>query len=122
MTLGTITLPEDNLKGAQPSAPLFAINVSFPGDDSYTTNGTVDFQVSVREAIEAHMAALPDANVRGRSNVTILTVVSGDCGIWEVTYDKANDLLKAWVKATGVETANAVAMNGTVFNLTLICN
>ena len=122
MSLGTIEPVSNDLKGAQPSAPLFAIRVTFLGDDDYTTNGTVGFQETVRDDIETFMKALVDHNVRGRSNVEIIAVVSDDCGLWEVTYDKDNDLLKAWVKSTGVEAANALDMSGTTFNVTLLCN
>jgi hypothetical protein len=121
MTLGTITLPNAKLTGAMPQAPLFAINISFPGDDAYPAGGTPDFQELVRDAIETKMKAAADANIRGRQNVEIENVIAGLCGAYTPIYDKANDKLWVDVKATGVEVAPAVDLSTTTFNVTVVC-
>ena len=121
MTLGAIVVPEAKLVGAMPQAPLYAINVSFLGDDDYTTGGTVDFAVAFRAAIEAKMKAATDANVRGRQNVEIVALIPGVCGAYDPIYDRENDTLIVFVKATGVEVANAFDLIGTTFNVTLLC-
>ena len=121
MTLGTITLPTAKLVGAMPKAPLFAINVSFLGDDDYPTGGTVDFEVAFRAAIATKMAAATDANIRGRQNVEIVALIPGVCGAYDPIYDRENDTLIVFVKATGVQVANAFDLVGTTFNVTLLC-
>jgi len=121
MSIGAITMGE--ITGEKPSAPLFAIDVSFAGDSSYPTGGTADFQESVRDAIETYMAAQSDANVRGRWNVEIQCVAGFNCGQYVPWYDAAND--KLYVRdgghATWDEVANTTNLSGTTFNLTLLC-
>lgn len=121
MTLGTIVVPEAKLVGAMPQAPLFAINVSFLGDNDYPTGGTLAFEATFRDAIEAKMKAATDSNVRGRQNVEIVALIPGVCGAYDPIYDRDNDTLIVYVKATGVQVADQFDLIGTTFNVTLLC-
>jgi len=121
MTLGAITL--GTLKGEKPSAPLFAIDVSFDGDDSYPTGGTAGIQELVRDAIEAANAAKSDSNVRGRQDVTIQCVAGYNAGQYKPVYDAANDKLLVYDggSATWAEVTAAEDLSTTTFNMTLLC-
>jgi hypothetical protein len=123
MTLGTITVPTDKLVGAMPQAPLFALRMSFPGDDSYPTGGTTGFQELVRAAIAAKMAAATDANVRGRQNVEIEAVLPQNCGQYIPSYDKTNDTLfvQDGGSATLAQVGNGTNLSGTTFNVLVVC-
>ena len=121
MTLGAITL--GTLEGDKPSAPLFAIDVSFEGDDAYPTGGTPNFQDAIRDAIEAANAAKSDHNVRGRMDISIQCVAGFESGQYVPYYDAANDKLKVLDggSATWAEVADTTDIHTTVFNLTLLC-
>ncbi len=119
MSLGAITF--SNITGEKPSAPLFAVDVAFAGDGAYPAGGTPDFQELVRDAIETAMAAKTDANVRGRTNVSIVCVAGYDAGQYVPYYDAANDKLfvrdggsATWAEASG-------NLSTTTFKLTLLC-
>jgi hypothetical protein len=86
MAIGAITVSEQ--AGQRVSAPgPRAIPLQFLGDSDYPAGGTPNFEDLVR-------AALP-----GNEFVTIVTVTQGDCGGYQVTYDRENDKLKLWVSA-----------------------
>lgn len=106
MALGTITVTHDERKPA--SAPFGALELSFPGDDSYPNpGGTTGLQALVRAAV-------------GR-DVTVLGVIEIDLnGGYEAIYNKATDALQMVVKATGVEVANGVSLAGTTFKLLVL--
>ncbi len=92
MALGAATITQQGQK--RPSAPLFADVLAFNGDGAYPSGGTAAFQAYVR-------AALGD-------NREVLAVV--DCApnaTYYPVYDKTNDKLKVYVRATGVENATA---------------
>ncbi len=119
MTLGAITY--GGMTGEKPSTPMFAVDVSFAGDDSYPAGGTPDLNEAVRDAIEAAVAALPDANIRGRTNVSIICVAGSDSGQYVPYYDADNDKLfvrdggsATWAEASG-------DLSTTTFKLTLLC-
>lgn len=121
MTLGAITL--GTLEGDKPSAPLFAIDVSFEGDDAYPTGGTPGFEELVRDAIEAANKAKSDKNVRGRQDITVQCVAGYQAGQYVPYYDAANDKLMVFDggSATWAQVAATTDLHTTVFNLTLLC-
>ncbi len=110
MTIGTITLGTDGKAGAKPSAPLYALRVSFAGDGNYPTGGTADFEGSMQ-------AALASVGLRG---LKVLGVISEICGDNKCEYDFANDKLLVRVISTGAEVANAANLSGTTFNLLVL--
>lgn len=119
MTIGTMTFSD--MTGDKPKAPMFAVDVSFPGDDNYPAGGTPDFNELVRDAIDTHMKALPDANVRGRMNVSVVSVAGSDSGQYVPSYDAVNDKLfvrdggsATWAEASG-------DLKAITFKLTLLC-
>jgi hypothetical protein len=122
MAIGAITYDGgDGMVGEKPSAPLFAVDVEFAGDAAYPAGGTPNFQGLVRDAIEAAVAALPDANVRGRTNIEIRAVAGYDAGQYVPWYDRAAD--KLFVRDGGSATWAEAAGNlsTTTFKLTLLC-
>lgn len=116
MAIGAITVV-DRVDNQIDNAAL----VSFAGDDSYPTGGTADFQEAIRDALEAYELAKSDANVRGRSNVTILRVSAHECGQYLPWYDATND--KLYVKdggsATLAEVGNGVSLAAVTFKMWL---
>ncbi len=121
MPIGAITL--GTAAGFKPSAPLFYINMEFDGDSAYPTGGSPDFVEDVKDKFQAEMASLPDANVRGRIDVTGLAIVGFECGQYVPWYDEAHD--KLFVRdgghATWQEVPNGTNLAGTKFKLTLAC-
>lgn len=110
MAIGTPALATGGKAGAKPSAPLYALRVSFAGDGSYPTGGTVDFEGTLQ-------AAFASAGLKG---LAVLGVISEICGDNKCEYDFANDKLFVRVISTGVEVANAVNLSGTTFNLLVL--
>lgn len=103
MALGTITLAD------KASRPIFYDHISVPGDGSYPTGGTVDFEGSFQAA----------TGVKGGREVDAVIDVGGDASTY-LLYNKATDKLMAFVRTTGVEVANAVNLSGTTFKLLVI--
>lgn len=113
MALGTPTL--DAQAGEKPGAPTFVFNLSFLGDDSYPTGGTAAFQQFVRDALNLSPA------------VEVMAIIPNDCDGFVPVYDKAADTLKVYYAdydagADGalIEVANATALNGSTFNVTVL--
>lgn len=98
----------DAQTGEAPGAPTFFIRLSFLGDDSYPTGGSINFQAFVRAAVS------------GRA-VEVIDVVPGDCGDNVPSYDKTNDKLFVRVMSTAAQVANAVDLSGVTFNLLAVC-
>ena len=110
MAIGTITVGSQGNKSA--STPLRAVSMSFPGDGTYATGGTADFEGSVQ------------AQLNGA--VTLITVISGDCGGYVPVYDRTNDKLKVYESDIDSdqplkEVDNAADLSGTTFNVVALC-
>lgn len=101
MSLGTLTVTQVK-KSAHTN--LFIDDVSVPGDGAYPTGGTAAFTTSLRAITKDQREVL--SIVDQGANATYYPV-----------YDKANDKLKIFVRATGVEVANAVDLSATTFKL-----
>lgn len=99
------------------------INIEFDGDTSYPTGGTLEFQKFVRDLVEATGEAAVDKNVRGAQNLEIVDIVAGNCGQYVPSYDKSVDSLVVLDggSATWAEVADTTPLNGTKFNLTVMC-
>ena len=121
MAIGTITV--GNRAGETVTDPTFHIAMSFAGDTSYPTGGTEDFTASVVAAVKTANAAKGDANVRGSENLTVLYVIDNGCGQYVPFFDAANDKLKVLDggSATRAEVANTTPLNGTTFNVIVVC-
>ena len=90
---------------------LFVDRVSFLGDDSYTTGGTVDFDAFIS-------TLMGDAR-------NIIAVIPGDCGddnlaLYIPDVGATPGKLMVRVLSTGAEVANAVDLSGDTFNVTVI--
>lgn len=108
MALGTGTLVGQPMKSH--SHALDVVDISFPGDDSYPTDGTPEFQAYVRDL-------LPE-----KREVTVLGVIpSGLNGGHTPIYDSVNDKLIMVVAATGVEVGNGVDLQTSTIQLKVIC-
>lgn len=94
--------------GEAPGAPTFVVSISFDGDDSYPTGGTLAFQQFVRNI------------VTGTPSLEIVDVISGDCGNHKAEYLKGTDALKVRLISTGAEVANSTDLSSTTFNLTVL--
>lgn len=107
MTLGTATR---NAPESMAGAKIFVDQISLPGDDSYVTGGTLDF--------DGYMQFL-----LGDSR-DVIGVISGDCGNNEAIYipnaGATPGKLQVRVRSTGLEVANAVDLSATTFNLTVL--
>ena len=105
MALGAITRDEDV---GQRGGPVIAELISFAGDSSYTTGGTVGFTALVRTAL-------------ARGDVTILGVVAQNLSDHVVRFDEPNDTLLVSLMSTGAEVGNGVNLSGITFKLLVIC-
>lgn len=105
MALGTGTVTGQYKKSA--SAPLDVIHISFAGDSSYPTGGTIEFQAYVRALL-------------GR-DVTIAAVTKAAAtGVYTAIYDIAND--KLYVEdAAGAEVGDETDLQATTFSLIVFC-
>jgi hypothetical protein len=96
--------------GSQPSSPIFHDVLTFAGDTSYPTGGTLGFGAAVK-------AYYGD----GRQ---VLAVVGQDCGGYFVSYEPSTDALKVWKcagsAAPAVEVTNATNLSGVTFNALVI--
>jgi hypothetical protein len=96
--------------GSQPSSPIFHDVLTFTGDTSYPTGGTLGFGAAIK-------AFYGD----GRQ---VLAVVGQDCGGYFVTYEPATDALKVWKcagsAAPAVEVTNATNLSAVTFNVLVI--
>lgn len=107
MALGTPTLvtPESTKGDA-----LFVDQMSFAGDDSYPTGGTLDFDALVK-------TALGDAR-------NVVAVISGACGDNYAVYvpdaGATPGKLQVFVRSTGAEVGNSVNLSGVTFNVVVI--
>lgn len=107
MAIGTVTkVSADSSKSA-----VFYDEVSFDGDDDYSTGGTTGFQASMRAAL----------GVEARE---ILGVLDLDCGGYVPVYDKENDTLKVYeAGADGApldEVGAAADLSSTTFKLLVL--
>ena len=109
MALGTIT---PGVAVGQEGSNVIIDLISFPGDGTYPSGGTPDFQAAVRAAL-------------GKGNLELLAVVPSDCGGYVPVYDKAADKLKVYEQTSTVTSPliQTVTGNlaGTTFNLLVIC-
>lgn len=80
MAIGTITAAAQH--GGKPDSPLYVDRLSFTGDASYPTGGTLAFEDSVQ-------AVVGDAR-------EILAVIAEDCGGYVPVYDRGADALKVY--------------------------
>lgn len=113
MSLGTITVGAG--QGGKPKAPSFRKKISFPGDDSYPTGGTANFEAAVQSALSLE--------------VDLIAILPNDCGGYVPVYDDVNDKLKVYYAdydavADGalIEVANATNLSGTTFNVVVLCD
>lgn len=109
MAIGTITIGVQ--AGKRTSTPTRIIPLQFAGDGAYPADGTPGFEASVRAALDFEF-------------VTLLGVISQDCGGYIPVYDRENDKLKVYEQtdvATSplIETATA-NLAGTTFNLLVV--
>lgn len=106
MALGSSTLVGE--QGQTTMRPNGVVRLTFAGEASYAAGGAVDF---------ADVYLLAEL---GRQ-VTVTQVVgygkTADVIDHYVDYDAANDKLKAYVLATGVQVAGAVDLSSVVFDL-----
>lgn len=101
MAIGAITVEKNS--GAKVSAPTFVDRLSFAGDASYPTGGTVDFEGSVRTKIG--------------DNRTVIGIFAEDCGAYRPVYDNATDKLKVYQTSDGAEVSNATNLSATTFKV-----
>lgn len=106
MALGTATAGAE--AGKAPGAPTFLAFLSFPGDSSYPTGGTLAFQAYVRAAL-------------GGRAVTVLGVIPQDCGIYRPMYLPGTGALMVRTMADGTQVANATNLSATTFNVLVVC-
>jgi hypothetical protein len=99
MALGALVVVES----VASDGPLFVDRVTLVGDGAYPTNGSAGLA-----------AKLKAAKKDGRE---IVSVVDEGIATNKYEYDKANDKIKAFVRATGVEVANAVDLSGQTLKL-----
>lgn len=92
MALGAATI--NTSAGAAASAPTFIDDLSFAGDGTYPSGGTAAFQAYVRAKFKNQRTVLGVIDIA--PNATYYPV-----------YDRTNDKLKIYVRATGVENATA---------------
>lgn len=104
MALGTITA---GVEVGRSGGPTILQNMSFLGDSSYPTGGTVGFQALARTAV-------------GGESIEILAVVAQDCGLFLPVYDKATDKLLVRNLTDGSEVTAAVDLSGTTFNVLVV--
>lgn len=107
MALGTATrVADESTQGDR----LYVDQLSFLGDDAYTTGGTADFDGYVQDA-------LGDAR-------DIVAVISGDCGDNYCAYvpdaGATPGKLKVFVRSTGAEVAGAADLSSVTFNVVVI--
>lgn len=102
MALGTITVVS---KGAS-VGPIFHDYITVVGEASYTTGGAPGFQTALR-------AKFGDKR-------EVMSVNDDATGTYRAEYDKANDKLMVFVRATGVEVAGAVNLSGVTHKLHVI--
>jgi len=111
MAIGAITVGTQAGKSALD--PIRIIPVSFAGDGAYGAGGTAAFEDSVQ-------------TILGES-VTLLGVISLDCGGYVPVYDRAADKLKVYEgdynpAAVGPLTENATAdLSGVTFSMLVVC-
>lgn len=104
MALGTATAGAQ--AGQSASAPLRMIRLSFAGDDSYPTGGTLAFEAYVRAALGEF--------------VTVLGVIDQSVGANELVFNPVTGNLLSFVKATGVE-RSAADDSGTQYDCLVVC-
>ncbi len=96
--------------GSQPSSPIFHDVLTFAGDTSYPTGGTVGFGAAIKAFYQD-----------GRQ---VLAVIGQDCGGYVPVYLPGTDALKVYKSAGSaaamVEVSNATDLSGTTFNVLVI--
>ncbi len=99
------------------------IYVSFPGDTSYPTGGTLaaDVNAALKTALVAEVAAASDKLVRGVETPTIVDIEAGDCGQYVPSWVTAGLFVRDGGDAAWAEVGAATPLNGTTFNIGLIC-
>lgn len=96
--------------GAQPSAPVFYDLMTFAGDASYPTGGTLGFGALIKAFF--------------KNNRQVLAVIGQDCGGYSVCYLPATDALKVYASGAsgspGAEVTNATSLSGVTFNCLVV--
>jgi hypothetical protein len=92
-----------NVSASASQGPLFVDRVTLVGDALYPTAGTVGFAAALKA-------------LRGDSR-EIVSVVDEGVATNSIQYDKTNDKLLCYVRATGLQVANNVDLSGTTFKL-----
>lgn len=104
MPLGTPTRVAAESAAAE---RLFVDQLSFAGDSAYPTGGSTNFDQFVR-----------DLTNDGRN---VIAVIGNDCGANDVHYvppvGSTPGKLKVYVRATGVEVANATDLSAVTFQV-----
>lgn len=93
--------------GQDASANTFVDLVSFVGPASYTSPGG-----------DTGLEAL--LQVQTRDSRDVLAFIDQSLGTHYAAYDRANEKFKTYVRATGVETDNAVDLSGVTFKGLLV--
>lgn len=105
MALGTFT---NTQKLAKADSVGYLDRAQIVGDNSYPTGGTTGFSASVQTATK-----------QGGREVVGIIDNTGDATYY-VVYVKATDALKVFVRATGLEVANATDTSGKTWDLLVI--
>jgi hypothetical protein len=106
MSLGAITLAA-GLDSPGGPTPVFADRLSFAGDDSYPTGGSLTFQTLVQAAV-------------AKGGREIVAVIAEDCGLFLPVYDKATDALKVRNLTDGTEVTATTDLSTTTFNVVVL--
>lgn len=99
MALGTVT----SVSATAAQGPVFTDRLTVVGDSSYPTGGTA--------GLAAALKALR------KDQRDIVSVVDEGVATNKIEYDKANDKLLCYVRATGAQVANATDLSGTTFKI-----
>lgn len=94
--------------GEAPGSPVFHVNVSFDGDDNYTTGGTLLFEQFVRDILT------------NKPNIEIIDIIPGDCGLFLPSYISATDALLVRNLTDGTQVSGATNLEATKFNVTIV--
>jgi hypothetical protein len=99
-----------------PSEQAYVDLITFPGDTSYPTGGSADFQAFYHSAVYAATGLKPE----GRAIVSAYGhgVVGGV--LHTLVYDRANDKLLVYTGADGTQVANATNLSAVTFTLTVL--
>lgn len=107
MALGTPTVQADAVASA--SKPVFMFLLTFTGDTSYPTGGTVGFEAYCELILQR--------------SLDVLYIVPEDTGaLYTPVYDRSADALMVYTAATGThaQVTNATNLSATTFNVWVI--